>query len=102
MPDKREPQTVRLTGYVDFPIDELDSVRAALEIHIHETRQEPGCLLFEVREDSKNTGRFQVTEEFISRDAFAFHQTRARNSAWAEASKNGIRSYKIQENPPDV
>lgn len=86
---------VTLSGYIDVPEERLEAVRAALPEHVLLTRAEPGCLRFEVIESSSTPGRFAVSEEFDSPEAFRAHQLRASQSDWGRISEGLPRNYKI-------
>jgi len=86
-----------LTGYIEIPIDELDVVTAALEVHKKLTRAEPGCLKFNVRPDRDILGRYSVYEKFASQQAFDAHQERVKTSEWGRVSVNVERHYEIKE-----
>jgi len=86
-----------LTGYIEIPIDELDAVTAALEVHKKLTRAEPGCLKFNVRPDRDILGRYSVYEKFASQQAFDDHQERVKTSEWGRVSVNVERHYEIKE-----
>lgn len=91
---------VRLTGSLTVPPDRLDALLPALADHINLTRAEPGCLHFEVHQDSGDATCFHVAETFIDRAAFEHHQQRASSSPWAEASAGLVRNYVIAERDP--
>ena len=86
--------SVRLEGYIDVPVKELETVREALKDHIRLTRQEPGCLYFQVTPDESVPCRFTVSEAFVDEEAFRTHQSRAKNSPWAKASADVSRHYR--------
>lgn len=86
---------VILSGYLEVPEERLESVRAALDLHIRLTRAEPGCLVFDMIEDPEVPGRFDVYEEFVDPDAFRSHQRRAEASAWGRVSLGLTRRYTI-------
>lgn len=88
--------TVTLTGFIDVPPDRRDAIRAALPDHIRLTREEPGCLSFEVIESASTPGRFTVAERFTDAAAFDAHQTRTATSDWARISAGIPRSYDIK------
>jgi len=77
------------------PGEEVAAVVQELSNHIRLTRQEPGCLVFEVTQSREIPGRFDVYEEFESRVAFEAHQMRVKNSIWAQVSENATRHYEI-------
>ena len=85
-----------LEGYILVPDSDLESVKEELPSHIELTRQEEGCLVFEILQVSNNENQFRVYEEFINQNAFDLHQKRARNSKWGRISANVKRHYKIR------
>lgn len=87
---------VILEGCIIVPTAELASVSKALETHIELTRQESGCLAFEITQDTTNPNKFFIFEEFANKAAFAFHQKRASESEWGVISKNVKRDYQIK------
>ncbi|MBL4806118.1 MAG: antibiotic biosynthesis monooxygenase [Rhodobacteraceae bacterium] len=64
-----------------------------LEEHIRLTREEQGCLKFEVYEDPNKPNTFIVSEEFVSEEAFAHHQERAKTSEWGTHSDKLERKF---------
>ena len=98
---KDEGGRVFLNGYIDVPEDRLEAVRTALPEHIALTRQEDGCLSFEVAPDDTVPGRFMVSESFASQAAFDAHQTRTRNSKWFEITQGIPREYTITSEKPE-
>ncbi|WP_317928587.1 antibiotic biosynthesis monooxygenase [Halioxenophilus sp. WMMB6] len=90
-----EPAKVILRGHIVVPEEDLAKVLAELPNHIHLTRQEPGCLQFNVEQNASRATVFQVYEEFIDRAAFDAHQSRSQQSNWGAASKNVERHYQI-------
>lgn len=75
--------------------DEASAVRKALDEHIRLTREEPGCILFEVIETSDPLV-WDVTEEFTDPNAFEAHQARSKTSLWATKTKGIRRQYRIK------
>jgi len=86
---------VILKGHIIVPDDKLSTVQVALKTHIGLTREERGCIVFEVTQDSEDKNKFHVYEEFVDRESFAAHQERVNNSSWGEKSKGLVRSYEI-------
>ncbi len=87
---------VTLSGYIEVPDAALDAVIEALPVHIELTRQEAGCIAFEVTRSTSNANRFDVYEEFVDEASFEHHQARIRASRWAEVTENVSRHYDIQ------
>lgn len=86
---------VTLQGYIIVPDDDLENITSALLTHIILTREEPGCLAFNVTPDKNNPNKFDVYEEFINQAGFNYHQSRSKASSWAETSKRVERHYEI-------
>jgi quinol monooxygenase YgiN len=96
MPERKDERRVRLSGYIDVPVDRLDAVQVALQRHIDLTRAEPGCLAFNVTQCGEVPGRFLVSEEFASQADFDAHQARTRNSEWSSLSQGLSRNYEFE------
>jgi len=85
---------VILEGYVLVADSDLEAVKRELASHIRLTRQEEGCLVFEVSQDNENKNRFNVYEEFTSQGAFKLHQQRASSTEWGKVSSRLEKHYK--------
>lgn len=88
---------VVLQGAIIVPEQDLAAVFAALPLHAHLTRSEPGCLQFEVKQGPGEPNVFSVYEEFVDRGAFEAHQLRSRTSEWGRIAANVIRHYEVKE-----
>ncbi|MFY0597223.1 MAG: antibiotic biosynthesis monooxygenase [Cognatishimia sp.] len=88
---------IRLTGYIDVPAERYADVAAALPEHIALTRAEPGNLTFHVTENPTVPHRYEISETFVDKAAFEFHQARAGASPWAEITKGIPRNFKIED-----
>lgn len=84
----------RLEGHIDVPAERIAQVSEGLKDHIKLTREEEGCIFFNVDACSKVEGRYLVSEAFVDEAAFQFHQERAGASPWAEVTKGVPREYK--------
>jgi quinol monooxygenase YgiN len=87
--------TIRLTGTLICSSEaERALVRQFLPEHIRLTRQEPGCLSFEVTQ-SADPLIWTVEECFTDQAAFDAHQTRTKASEWARQTAAIRRDYRI-------
>ena len=86
---------VVLQGYIIVPENSLEQVEEALTHHIELTRKESGNLIFKVTADENNRCRFNVYEEFTSRESFSSHQDRVGKSKWGAVAVNVERHYEI-------
>ncbi|VAW54229.1 hypothetical protein MNBD_GAMMA06-1291 [hydrothermal vent metagenome] len=87
-----------LEGYVLASSSDLATVKRELANHIQLTRQEEGCLVFDVSQDKKNMNRFNVYEEFTSQEAFKEHQQRLSRTEWGKVSSKLEKHYKTNGN----
>lgn len=90
---------VILTGRIIVPDSDLDGVIDALPTHIDLSRQEKGCLKFEVTQSAEDKNIFDVYEEFVDEATFQCHQERVRDSDWGRISANAERDYEIRGIP---
>ena len=88
---------ITLQGHIIVSDDDLPLVSEALPQHIALTRTEPGCLIFNVSQDSEDPNKFYVYEEFIDRAAFDAHQRRAAGTRWAVVAGKVETHYEISE-----
>ncbi len=87
--------TVRLTGRLICASEaECALVRQFLPDHIRLTRQEPGCISFEVTQ-SADPLIWTVEECFVDQAAFDVHQARTKTSEWARQTATIQRDYRI-------
>ena len=73
--------------------DQLALIQNELLVHITLTRQEPGCLAFDIDQATDNKNKFAVFEKFLNLNAFDEHQLWARNSRWGQVTKDVERHY---------
>lgn len=85
--------TIVLEGHIVVSDRDFAAVMAELPTHIQLTRQEEGCLLFEVTQSPGAENVFFVSEEFIDRAAFEAHQHRVKSSDWGRVASNVERHY---------
>ncbi len=86
---------VIVTGFIKISPENLDNVKAHLKKHIQLTRNESGCLTFNVTQRETDSPIFDVYEEFENKAAFFAHQERVKNSLWGKVTKNVTRDYAV-------
>lgn len=67
-----------------------------LPVHVVLTRQEPGCLLFEVAA-TEDPLIWTVEERFTGRSAFEAHQARVASSQWGRVTAGIERRYTVED-----
>ena len=88
-------EKIILQGYIIVSDIDLPIIKNELLIHEKLTRQESGCLIFQVSQDHINPNQFNVYEEFTDQEAFDDHQLRVKNSNWGKVTTNIERHYQI-------
>jgi quinol monooxygenase YgiN len=88
---------VTLKGFILVPEPKLELVKNELVNHKRLTLEEPGCITFNVTENSEDPLRFDVYEEFTDRAAFEHHQKRVKASHWGKVTAKVERHYEIFE-----
>lgn len=91
-----EAMAVVLTGYIKVSRSERRVSQQHLAQHIQNTRQEAGCLAFEVNQSAEDDCVFTVFECFKDQAAFESHQGRVKVSFWSEISRNAERVFSIE------
>ncbi len=90
---------VLLNGYVDVPADRWEEVREAMQDHITLTRNEAGCVMFNVTPCREVELRLLVEEIFENQQAFDAHQARTKTSPWADITAGIPREYSVRVIP---
>jgi quinol monooxygenase YgiN len=91
---------ITLTGFlICRSLEEADRVSTLLPDHIRLTREETGCISFEVWRSMADPVRFAVREIFRDRAAFDAHHERMKTSDWWLRTKDIPRDYRITEGP---
>ncbi|WP_241491572.1 putative quinol monooxygenase [Winslowiella iniecta] len=88
---------IKLTGrLVCKSAEEADIVRQYLPEHKELTREETGCVSFEVTETA-DPMIWKVEELFTNQATFDAHQKRTKNSVWGRETSMIAREYEIPE-----
>ena len=88
---------IQLTGkLICKTLDESEAVRRFLPEHIRLTKNEPGCVSFNVLETSDPL-IWTVDKLFVDQKSFDAHQVRTKQSRWAAETAAIVRQYEIQE-----
>jgi quinol monooxygenase YgiN len=88
-----------LTGFlICRTLDEADRVSALVPAHVETTRQERGCLSYEVWRSMADPVCFAVRAVYRDRDALAEHQVRAAGTNWGLATRGATRDFRLTEN----
>lgn len=72
-----------------------DAVIEAAKPNIESTRQEPGCLRYDLNLDATNPNQLVFVEQWKSREDLSLHVKRPHMLAWREAGKPFIEERKV-------
>lgn len=88
---------ITLKGTIRIPFPDQLGAAPLLEAHIRETRDEPGCLHFDVTRDEGDPEVYHVHEVFSNRASFDRHQETVKNRPWGKFSAEFERHYSLEE-----
>ena len=86
---------VTLNGVLTCAPEDIEIVLSALPEHLRLTRDEPGCICFEVEQLPASPCVFEVRECFADQAAFEAHQLRTRASRWWRLTSHMPRDFSI-------
>ena len=88
---------VKLSGQlICKSLEEAEKVRHLLPEHKRLTREESGCISFDVTATAEPLV-WKVEELFVDQKTFAAHQARTKNSLWGTETRSIQREYTISE-----
>lgn len=95
-----DAMVVRLSGTLTCGSEaERRLVLECLPEHVRLTRQEPGCISFDVIQSPDDPMVWMVDERFSSQEAFDDHQQRTRASVWGQRTRLIARDYRVVTEP---
>ena len=89
-------KTLKVVAIITAKDDKIDYTRKVLETLLGPTREEPGCISFDLHHNNDNPKEFVIIEEWKSQQEFDLHfETDHVKAAMAEVPGN-------LENEPDI
>ncbi|SLN41870.1 Antibiotic biosynthesis monooxygenase [Aquimixticola soesokkakensis] len=85
---------VMLTGTLTCAPTEVEDLLSLMAKHIRLSRNEPGCLDFDLWQDELTPHVFHLSEVFRSEAALQAHQDRTHSSDWGRVTKDMRRDFK--------
>ena len=78
------------TGLVTLQVnsEHLDAFMESMVEHARLSLEEPGCLRYDVVQDSEHSNRIYVYEVFVDEAAFDTHRQAPHNQEWRETTKD--------------
>lgn len=90
-------QTIQVVAHITALSGKEAEVESTLSGLVEPTRQEPGCIHYELLQNLNNPTEFTLLEEWESQNALDGHTAAAHTKA-AEAKMESL----IKKSPPDV
>ncbi len=78
--------TLAVMGTVRFPPERMPEVRSHLKTLVEATRQNDGCITYDVAEDLFDPGLIRFSELWPDQETFARHMTAPHVAPWRAAS----------------
>lgn len=88
-------EKITVKGCIIVPQAKLEAIKEALIEHTALTREETGCLVFDVTQRTDDPLVFDLYEEFVDDAAFSAHQARAKLTRWADISADVKRDFDV-------
>jgi quinol monooxygenase YgiN len=95
-----------VAGTVRFPEDRFDTILAAAETIIGETRKEAGCIVYSFSRDLVDRGLLRIYEEWESRAHLDAHVKQPHMGPWraavaaAGATERNVKTYEASPGAP--
>ena len=77
--------------------DKVDLVRQELLRLIEITRAEPGCINYDLHQDSENPAHFMFYENWESRELWQTHMNAPHLAAYMAATEGAVESFTLNE-----
>ncbi|MBE9030503.1 antibiotic biosynthesis monooxygenase [filamentous cyanobacterium LEGE 11480] len=86
-----------ITGNVLADPDKIDLIKAELEKLIPITRQEAGCIQYDLHQDNENPAYFMFYENWGSRELWQKHMNAPHLAAFMAATEGAIEKFWLHE-----
>jgi len=80
-------ETVAVFGTLRFPPESMDAVRSHLKTFVDATRNQDGCIAYDVAEDLFDPGLIRFSELWPDNGALDAHLVAPHIGPWREAAK---------------
>jgi quinol monooxygenase YgiN len=77
--------------------DQIERVKTALIKLIEPTRQETGCIQYDLHQDNENPAIFLFYENWESRELWLAHMENAHLKAYMAATEGAVASFELNE-----
>ena len=86
-----------IVAHITAKSDKIDIVKAELEKLIAPSRQDAGCLQYDLHQDNDNPAYFMFYENWESRELWQEHMATQHLAEYKAATEGAVEELKIQE-----
>ncbi|MEL6346792.1 MAG: putative quinol monooxygenase [Myxococcota bacterium] len=86
-----------ITGNVIAHPDKIDLIKAELLKLIATTREEAGCVQYDLHQDNENPAYFMFFENWESRELWQAHMNAPHLAAFMQATEGAIEKFWVHE-----
>lgn len=89
--------TLTIVARIEAKADQVDLVKSELLKLIEPTRQEEGCIQYELHQDNSNPELFIFFENWKNRELWQEHMSNEHVKAYGRATKGAVASFSLNE-----
>ncbi|MEM6449108.1 MAG: putative quinol monooxygenase [Cyanobacteria bacterium P01_D01_bin.105] len=89
--------TLTIVGNIYAKADQVELVKAALEKLVPITRQEEGCIQYDLHRDNENPAHFMFYENWESRELWQTHMNAPHLVAYMETTDGAVEAFTLNE-----
>ncbi|MEO0465837.1 MAG: putative quinol monooxygenase [Pseudomonadota bacterium] len=86
-----------ITGNILAKVDKIELVKSELVKLIETTRDEQGCLQYDLHQDNENPAYFMFYENWESRDLWLTHMNAPHLAAYMAATDGAVEKFWVHE-----
>ncbi|MEM1370396.1 MAG: putative quinol monooxygenase [Cyanobacteria bacterium P01_H01_bin.15] len=86
-----------IVGNILAKPDQVERVKTELEKLVPITRQESGCLQYDLHQDNENLAYFLFYENWESRELWQTHMNAPHLAAYLEATEGAVEKFWVHE-----
>ncbi len=90
-------QALTIVAHIEAKKDQIELVKAELLKLIPITRQETGCIQYDLHQDNENPEFFVFFENWQTRELWQNHMNNDHLKAYIDAVEGAVASFTVQE-----
>ena len=86
-----------IVAHITAKSDQIELVKSELEKLIDTTRNEAGCLQYDLHQDNENPAHFMFFENWETRDLWQVHMNNQHLKDYLSATEGAVEDFKLFE-----